>query len=75
MFSDIETAKRISELLLEASGLLDESVGVAVSGGSEQEASEYMKTVGSLLGVIGLDVLNEIYRAHPSIKPDEYHLP
>lgn len=75
MFSDREVSKKISELLLEVSGLLDESVGIAVAGGAGEEASEYMKIVGGLLGVIGVDVLNEIYRSHPSLKPVDYYLP
>lgn len=76
MISDIETARKINDLLLEVSGMLDESVGLMVhSDCLASEKTKYMEIVGQVMGVIGLDMLNPLYRKHPSLKPEDYYLP
>lgn len=76
MITNLDAAKKINALLLEVSGILDESVGVMVdSDCPDAEKSKYMQIVGELLGVIGLDVLNSLYREHPQLKPEDYFLP
>jgi hypothetical protein len=76
MITNFETAQKINAILLEVSGILDESVGTMVdSDCPDSEKSKYMQIVGELLGIIGLDVLNLLYREHPQLKPEDYYLP
>ena len=76
MLTNFEIAGKINGLLLEASGLLDESISVVVGGDcSDAEKSRYIEIVSQLLGVIGVDLLNEIYRIHPTLLPEGYYLP
>ena len=76
MFSNFETAEKMSSLLSEVSGILDESVAIMFDSDSpEDEKSRYMGIVGQLLGMITIDVLNPLYKQHPTLKPDEYYLP
>jgi hypothetical protein len=76
MFRDKETASKISKIMLNVSELLDGSVSeLAVCKCLENEKEAYYRVVGQLMGIIGIDVLNQIYRMHPDIKPDDYMLP
>jgi len=76
MFKDKETANRISKIMLNVSEMLDESAAlIEATDCSADEKAAYYKTVGQLMGIIGIDVLNNIYRIHADIKPEEYLLP
>lgn len=76
MISNADTAKRVGELLLEVSGILNESVGVVAGSDSpEDEKIAYMGAVGQVMGTIGLDILNKLYTAHPELLPEDYYLP
>ncbi|MES3024087.1 MAG: hypothetical protein V4857_21175 [Pseudomonadota bacterium] len=76
MITNPDTAKKISALLLEVSGLLDASAGImAESDCAAVEKSNYISVVGQLLSIIGLDALNEIYQMHPHLLPPGYYLP
>lgn len=69
MITDNETAKYVSELMLDISGRLDESVAKVNKTCSPAEDSVYRRAVGGILGKILLEVLNPLYREHPSLKP------
>lgn len=76
MFTDKNTAKKINNIMLEVSELLNQSVVVMnESECTNNEKQNYIKLVGKLMAVIGLDILNEIYRKHRELKPEEYYLP
>ncbi len=76
MIKDPKIAKKISDVLLNVSGLLSESVGVMVdSDCTDEEKDFYVQTVGKVMGIIGLDVLNNLYEEHPSLLPEGYYLP
>ncbi len=74
LFRDPAVAKKISDLMLNISGQLDESVAFVVENCAEKEAKTYARIIGEIMGIVGLDLLNHIYRDFPEIKPTEYHL-
>lgn len=76
MISDRTTAEKFSRLVLDVSSILNESAAlVAASDCPDHEKAQCYKVLGQLLGTIGIDVLNPIYRIHPGIKPPDYPLP
>lgn len=74
---DLKTSGQICKRMLEVSGLLDEvAMLVAESQGClADEKDAYLKTIGKLMGIIGIDVLNGIFRTYPELKPEDYYLP
>ena len=76
MISDKNAARQVSEVMLTVSGLLDGSVATMMASGcTDEEKSAYCAKVGKIMGLIGLDVLNHLYRQHADLKPAEYYLP
>ena len=69
MISDINTARQVSELMLDVSGRLDESVATVSKNCPSEEFVAYRTAVGRILGEILLDVLNPLYAKHPVLKP------
>jgi hypothetical protein len=72
MFSHADTAKYVSDLMLDIPGRLDESVGIIKSSCTPEEEAAYRRSVGRILGRILLDVLNPLYAEHPSLKPQGF---
>jgi hypothetical protein len=68
-------ANNISELMLDISGQLNESVAYVTENCDQDELQNYRRVIGNIMGIIGLDILNNIYREFPEIKPEEYYLP
>lgn len=66
-----QTAKRVSELVLEASGQLDESVAVVRENCSESELAAYRESIGKVMHDLWAEVLNPIYSEHPDLEPQE----
>ena len=66
-----EIAAEISDLMLECSKKLDASIDRVMSTCSEDESKRYRHAVGELMGIMLLDVMNPIYRAHPELKPSQ----
>jgi hypothetical protein len=69
MIEDTRTAKQISELMLDISGRLEESIIQVKQTCTTAEFEEYRRTVGRILGQVLLGVLNPLYLEHPSLKP------
>jgi hypothetical protein len=69
MISDPATAKRVSDLLLEAFCRVDESCGLVRASAPPDEVRAYMAATGHVVGAITLDVLEPLYERHPSLKP------
>jgi hypothetical protein len=68
---DKKTASQVSELMLEYSAKLDQSLKMVMDNCSEQEFKSYRDAVGQLMGVMLLDVMNPIYKQHPDLKPEQ----
>jgi hypothetical protein len=75
MIKNKAVAEKISAIMLEISGQLDESVAYVGENCNEDELQSYTKVIGEIMGTIGIDILNKIYREFPEIKPEEYYLP
>ena len=66
-----QTAIRAHELLIKASGAIDESVAAVQSDASETELREYRRATGRVLDAIMEELLKRIYREHPDLIPPE----
>lgn len=69
MISNIETATRVSELMLDIFRRVDESVAMVRAGCTEEEAGAYSQAVGRVAGAVVMDVLEPLYERNPSLKP------
>src|SRR5262245_6157568 len=72
---EMTTARTISQLLLDVSGELNESVRVAKDGCSPEEFLSYRGKVAEILTFILFEILNPLFREHPELKPEGLLLP
>ncbi|MBN6100593.1 hypothetical protein JR064_00230 [Xanthomonas sp. CFBP 8703] len=75
MISDQDTAEKICNKILNANASLDEAIALAMDAASEEEAKRIRQVIGRISGELLLNLLNPLYREHPSIKPDGFFLP
>lgn len=76
MFSDRIVAEKIHGRIMSVFELVDGSVSLLDPEKiTDEELAVYYKFIGSIMGIITMDFLNEIYRKHPVLKPVEYLLP
>jgi hypothetical protein len=71
MIASKETAKKISDLMLELGARLNESVVLVRDNCEAGEFNAYRSVVAQLMGTMLLDVMNPLYAAHPELKPNE----
>jgi len=69
MISDTDTAKQISDLMLDLFRRVDESIATIKTTCSPEEAAAYSKAAGRVACSIVMDVLEPLYQKHPSLKP------
>jgi hypothetical protein len=69
MISNADTAKKISELMLEFFQRLDESVEMVRGTSPPEETATYNKSIGRVVGPIVMNVLQPLYEKNPSLKP------
>ena len=67
----LETARKISAIMLDISAKLDESVAIAQSECTDEELVAYRRAVGNVLGEVWDAVLKPLYEAHPTLRPPE----
>lgn len=72
MVGDVNAAKQISELMLDISGRLDESVAMVEKSCPTEEFNQYRRAVGKVLGGVLLEVLNPLYEKHPALRPEGF---
>jgi hypothetical protein len=72
MLSNSDTAKRVSDLMLEVFRLVDESCAMVRDSCSEEEAAVYVKAVGRVAGAVVMDVLEPLYEKNPNLKPQNW---
>ncbi|HYY69403.1 MAG TPA: hypothetical protein VE734_06700 [Terriglobales bacterium] len=68
MVQDAAAAEYISELLLDISGRLDESVAIVKQRWLQEDAA-YRRAVGKVLYEVYAELLNPLYLRHPTLKP------
>ena len=66
---DLEVAQYISDLMIEFGGRLDSSIQVVGAQVPQEELQAYKRAVGKVLGEMLLEIMNPLYRVHPSLKP------
>ena len=71
MISDSNIAHDLSQMLLDISGRIDESVSLVKDQCSDAEFQAYRKAAGIILGVILTEALNPIFKVHPEVAPPE----
>jgi hypothetical protein len=67
----LETAQKISKLMLECAERLNHSVQLVSEGSDPKELFDFRKSVGNIMGQIYCDVLGPIYKEYPEIMPKE----
>jgi hypothetical protein len=67
-----DTAKHVSELMLDIGARLDESVALVMDQSPAEEFTLYRRAVGHIMAEILLEVLNPLYLEHPGLKPKEF---
>jgi hypothetical protein len=75
MISDRSTADKINTLMHEFSARLDTSLLEVMDSCPDSEFKEYRFAIGKIMGDMLLDVMNPIYKQHPSLKPKELQQP
>lgn len=73
MISNVDAARRVVALLLDASGAIDQSVAEVRDHGTSEELKAYAKVAGGILGQIMSEALNPLFREHPELVPPEWH--
>jgi hypothetical protein len=71
MIENQKIAKQISDLMLEFGARLDGSVLLVKNGCSEEEPIIYRSAVGELMGNMLTEIMNPLYKCHPTLKPIE----
>ncbi len=71
MIADKLLAEKISRLMLDIGGQLNESLHSAQTEASVEDFIAYRTMVGRIMGLILTDLLNPLYSRHPSLKPPE----
>lgn len=66
-----EIASKISGLMLEYSGKLDESIRLVMDNCTQEEFQQYRDSVSQLMTIMLLDIMNPIYARHADLKPSQ----
>ena len=70
MISDEDVAKQISELMIDLSLRINESISLVHEKCVGKEFTAYRSAAARVLGYAYLDVMTPIYQLHPSLKPE-----
>lgn len=69
MIDNEEIARQVSELMVEFSHRLDDSVALVRDQSSPSEFHVYRQAVAKILADMLLDIMNPLYARHPNLKP------
>jgi hypothetical protein len=69
VISNIDAARKVVTLLLDASGAIDQSVAEVKDHGTADELKAYAQVAGGILGQILTEALNPLFREHPELVP------
>ena len=71
MIEDRDIAKQIAEVMLDASGRIDESVALVKERGTPEDLAKYQRAAGAVMGEILIKVLNPLFGRHPDLAPPQ----
>jgi hypothetical protein len=66
-----EVAEEVVNLALECGEKLDSSLAFVRDNCSNDEFEAYKTSIGKIMGGLLLDIMNPIFREHPSLKPEK----
>ena len=69
MISNPVIARQISNVMLEISTKIDESIAFVQTNCPDNEFQEYRRAAGRVLGEALLEILNPLYKRHNFLKP------
>ena len=72
MIKNADTAKKVSELLLQCSSKFNESARLVQVEASDEEFKRYRRAVGAVMGELLFEVLKPLYSEHPELKPEGF---
>lgn len=75
MIQNAQTAKKVSDILLDVNGRLNECVALVADSGSPEENRLFRRAAGLIINEIFERILEPIYRVHPDIKPAGLEMP
>jgi hypothetical protein len=64
-----KVAENISQLMLEFSERLNESILLVQDEGNLEDTLYYKKVIAKIMGEMLIEILNPIYSEHPDLKP------
>ena len=67
---ELETARRLSELLLMQVHQLDDELASIQSACTQNDFELARQMIGKIMGVIYLDALYPVFLLHPSLRPE-----
>jgi hypothetical protein len=70
MIKNQDVAKQISDLMVELSQRINDSIILVQEKCSEEEFVTYRRAAAQVLGGIYLDIMTPVYLLHPSLKPE-----
>jgi hypothetical protein len=74
MVKSPHVAKQISELMLDISDRISQSVASIRSGCSAEEHAAYQRAAAKILAAVQQEVLSPLYAEHPSLRPAGWKL-
>jgi hypothetical protein len=69
MIDNEEVARQVSDLMVEFSRRLDDSIALVRDHGSPEEFHVYREAVAKILTDMLFDIMNPLYARHPNLKP------
>jgi hypothetical protein len=72
VIANLDIAKRVSDLMLDITDQLNESVRLVQETCPESELVAHRRAVGGIMAEV-LEVLNPLYSIHPPLKPPDFN--
>jgi len=69
MIHDRDVAARLSNLMIEIAGKMNDSIRLVQQRCTEAEFQAYRRAASRVMGAVR-DVMNPLYEAHPDLKPE-----
>ena len=69
MIKNESVAKQVSDLMVELSQKINDSIILVQEKCTEEEFTTYRRVAARVLGEIYLDIMTPVYQLHPSLKP------
>ncbi|MCG7200223.1 hypothetical protein MD273_10860 [Marinobacter pelagius] len=70
-----DDAEKLSILLMQVSGKLDQSVRFVMDHDSKENFEKYRQRIGKVMGELFLEVLQPLWKEHPELLPEDMEGP